>query len=502
MASPCPRQFASDGVLPAATTMTVANHALLDGARQAMENASTRCPPMASRSIPVTRRPDASRYDRTVATDSIMIRQRPLACNVHEAAMRRLDYVFGEFDQVYVSFSGGKDSGVLLNLVLAYLRAHAPRRRVGVFHLDYEAQYTATTEYVDAVLEGLGDSADDLRCCVPVKCPTSTSMHETFWRPWEPGKRDLWVRPLPARHLGPEAFDFLTPEMSDYQFQERFSLWQHRRVGARRTCVLVGIRAQESLDRWRAIVSDRHINKYKDRVWTTQAHPDVYKAYPIYDWSVEDVWTANARFGWRYNRLYDLMHHAGVPLHDMRVASPFLNAGKASLHLYRAIDPDVWGRMVSRVNGVNFTALYGNTKAMGWREITKPAHFTWQQYAMFLLDTLPAKTAQGFRDKLAISIKFWCERGGVLSENAMFDLLRAGIPFEVGATTNYKTSKLPVRMEYADDIASKDFRWIPTWKRLCVCILKNDHVGKYMGFSLNKHERSRRQTALDKYRGL
>ena len=104
-----------------------------------------------------------------------------LEIDVFEAAMQRLDIIFNQFDNVYVSFSGGKDSGVLLNLCLMYIATRAPHRRIGVFHIDYEAQYSATTEYVDRVYDSLGDSVDNLRCCVPLKCPTCTSMYETYW---------------------------------------------------------------------------------------------------------------------------------------------------------------------------------------------------------------------------------------------------------------------------------------------------------------------------------
>lgn len=61
--------------------------------------------------------------------------------NVYELVQKRLELIFKEFDHIYISFSGGKDSGVLLNLCIDYIRKHNLPIRIGVFHMDYEIQY-------------------------------------------------------------------------------------------------------------------------------------------------------------------------------------------------------------------------------------------------------------------------------------------------------------------------------------------------------------------------
>ena len=426
---------------------------------------------------------------------------RYLPMNVLDAARERIARMFDDMDYVYVAFSGGKDSGVLLNLV----REEALRcnRRYGILHVDYEAQYQATTSYAQDTLDALREEADIYHVCLPVAVPCATSMHQSHWTPWNEDDRPLWVRDMPQGciNIG-NAPDWFYPGMSDYEMQERMGDWIAEQVGATKVCCMVGIRAQESLNRWRTIARADRVQMHASLPWTRTAGEKTVNAYPIYDWHVEDIWTANARYGWSYNKLYDLFYQAGVPAGKMRVASPFISQGVESLHLYRAIEPHTWGKLVSRVNGVNFAGIYGGSKAMGWKSIEKPRHFSWRQYMEFLLSTLPEQTATNYRDKLTTSIKFWRERGGVLSQEAIDDLKTAGIEFEVGSATGYKTSKLPVRMEYADEIDSESFSLIPTYKRMCVCILKNDHLCKYMGFTLTKAETERRKVALEKYAAL
>lgn len=418
--------------------------------------------------------------------------------NVYEAAQARIKWALREFDYCYVSFSGGKDSGVMLELT-AQIAARLGKRW-GIYHMDYEAQYNLTTDYVAETLERYRGVADIYHISVPFMVTTCTSMFQSYWRPWEEAKRSLWVRPMPQGAMTADMFSFYTADLWDYDFQDRFGMWLARQKG--RVACLVGIRTDESLNRWRTIHAERENRKnYQGKPWTTDMGGCV-AVYPIYDWTVEDVWTANARNRWPYNRLYDMMYLAGVPLTKMRVASPFLSEGQDALRLYQVIEPDTWGKLVGRVNGVNFAGLYGGTTMMGWKSITKPAHFTWKQYMYFLLDTLPEETREGYLRKLEVSIKFWRDKGGCLSDETIAELKAAGVKIEVGTETNYKTTKRPVRMDYQDDVDIRDFKEIPTYKRMCICIIKNDHLCKYMGFSLTKEEITRRKAIQQKYANL
>ncbi len=422
--------------------------------------------------------------------------------NVYEAVQERLKLIFDNFDYVYVSFSGGKDSGALLNLCVEYIRKNLPGRKLGVLHLDYEAQYSHTTEYVAKRLSEDSDILEVFHCCVPFKVATCTSMFQSYWRPWEDSKKDIWVREMPDGCYTADDFDFFDDGLWDYDFQRLFAKWMRKRKQCRRVCCLVGIRTQESFNRWRTIHSDKNYRHFGSLKWTHCIDSHIVNAYPLYDWKTSDIWTAHGRFNWSYNRLYDLYYQAGIPIGRQRVASPFISQALSTLAVYKAIDPDTWGRLISRVNGVNFAGLYGNTLAMGWKSIKCPDGFSWKEYMEFLLQTLPEETRNNYLDKLRVSIRFWRERGGCLSNNTISKLRELGIPIFIGSKSAYHTDKRPVRMEYLDDIDIQEFREIPTYKRMCICILKNDHSCKYMGFALTKREREIKDMITKKYKPI
>lgn len=423
--------------------------------------------------------------------------------NVYEATQERLNYIFSEFDNILVSFSGGKDSGLLLNLCLDYANKHKMQHKLALYHLDYEAQYEMTTQYVERTFEKLS-YIKRFWLCLPIGADCGVEMTSGTWIPWEKSKKHLWCRSMPnySYIINENNAEFpIISGQQDYEVQDIFCKWFSRKYGT--TAVMIGIRTDESLNRFRAIVSDKKVHVYKQKKYIVGYGDEVtFKCYPIYDWNVQDIWIANAKFTYDYNKLYDLYYQAGLPIEQMRVANPFHSCGTDSLKLYKAIEPNTWGKLLSRVNGVSFAGIYGGTTAMGWKSITLPAGHTWKSYCHFLLNTLDDKTREHYKEKLKTSIAFWKERGGVVSEQTLEEL--KGIDGITNKGKICKTSNKDVITfdDYPDNLDVTDFREVPTYKRMCVCILKNDYFCKYMGFAPTKQEVEKKRKTLEMYRGL
>ncbi|MCI8837101.1 MAG: DUF3440 domain-containing protein [Hungatella sp.] len=431
-----------------------------------------------------------------------------LQMDVYEALMGRLKLIFEEFDNIYVSFSGGKDSGLLLNLVLDYRKTYYPEKTIGVFHQDFEAQYTVTTEYVERTFERIKNETECYWVCLPMATRTALSSYEMYWYPWDDKKKDVWVRPMPDKeyviNLENNPITTYHYRMHQEDLARQFGRWYRMTHGEGKTVCLLGMRADESLQRYSGFLNKRY--GYKGECWIGKMFKDVWSASPMYDWRSRDVWHANYRFGYEYNRLYDLYYMAGLRISQMRVASPFNDYSKDALNLYRVIDPEIWVRLVGRVQGANFTSIYGKTKAMGYRNISLPEGHTWKSYTMFLLDTLPARIRNNYIKKFNTSIDFWHKTGGGLDEETIKELEARGYKIRRNGVSNYTLSK-KARVVFegkipddTDDIkSSKD---IPSWKRMCYCILKNDHTCRFMGFGITRQQQRYVDEIRKKYKSL
>ncbi|MEE1163766.1 MAG: DUF3440 domain-containing protein [Lachnospiraceae bacterium] len=424
--------------------------------------------------------------------------------DVYEAARERIDYCFREFPQILVAFSGGKDSTVLLNLCYDYAKEHGLLDHLAMYHLDYEAQYQMTTDFVTETFAGF-PGIRKFWLCLPIGAQCACNMRGK-WIPWEKEKRDIWVREYPdSPYLITEdtaEFKFDIGQ-KDYEVQDIFCKWFSDKYG--KTAVVIGIRAEESWNRYKLVTStaDSFVeHRYDDKKWTVGSG-NLYKSYPIYDWQVEDVWVYNGKFEKSYNKLYDLFYQAGLSIHQMRVASPFNDCAMDVLKLYKVIDPKNWGKMIGRTEGVNFAGLYGGTTAMGWRSIKLPKGHTWKSYCYFLLSTLSDDLRAHYERIFATSLKYWCEKGGFVSEDIMDEVEALQLDYEdCGKSKRYSNQRILKFAQYPDDCDTKSFAVLPSYKRMCVCILKNDYYCKYMGFSQTKDAIEKRKKTMEKYKNL
>lgn len=422
--------------------------------------------------------------------------------NVYEAANERISYIFNEFDRVLIAFSGGKDSGVLLNLAYEYAKKNNLLHKMTITHIDHEAIYQFTRDYVTRTFEKLSD-VERKWFALPLATQCGCKIDADYWVTWLEADRDKWVAEIPNEPyvVTEHNIDFKEYEvgMPVYEFQMNYPAWLKARTGEK-VITLTGIRAGESYIRH--IRAKTEIRKYKGKKFILEQVNGTYHGFPIYDWNTEDIWVANARFGWDYNKLYDLFYQAGVGLEQMRVASAFCYSGVHDIKLFKVIEPNTWGKLLSRVNGVSFAGIYGGTTAMGWKRITKPKHLTWKEYCYFLLDTLPENVRNIYKQKLETSIKFWKEKGGALSSETVKELKDYK-----GLTNKGRVSKISDKEvisfdEYPDELNVSNFAEVPSYKRMCVCIMKNDLSCKYMGFAPTKKEAELRRSALEKYKNL
>lgn len=378
--------------------------------------------------------------------------------SVLEAARVRVASALNASKKAYVSFSGGKDSTVMLDLVVAEARKRGIK--VGVLFVDLEAQYQHTIAHIQRCLDTYADAVEPYWVALPLNLRNAVSQYEPQWTCWDPEKAKDWVRKPPKgaiTDLG--QWDWFKPGMEFEDFVPKFAAWY---AGGEETVCFVGIRTQESLNRWRSIASSTktQVNGWP---WSTRKGATDWNAYPIYDWQTEDIWTYHARRpDMPLNQIYDLMHRAGLTIHQARICQPYGDDQRRGLWLYHLLEPQTWGRIVARVNGANQGALYAQTNGniLGQQKVTRPEGHTWESFATLLLDSMPKPTSEHYRNKIAVFLKWWQCRG--------FD---QGIPDEA-------------------DPKDEAARRAPSWRRICKALLRNDYWCKGLSFSQHKDSSS------------
>lgn len=387
--------------------------------------------------------------------------------SVLDASRDRISRVFDDFEKIYISFSGGKDSSVMTHLVLDEARKR--NRKVGLLIIDLEAQYKDTIDHVYEMVEEYKDCIDLHWVCVPLLLRNALTNYEPRWCCWEEEKKDIWVRSIPKIAKTEKDYPFFIPKMEFEEFMVLFGEW-YSDYGKYKTAAFIGIRADESLHRYRAIASNKEGLLHKDYKWTTKIAKNLFNIYPIYDWKTEDIWRYHGKYPEKiHNTIYDKMNMAGVKLSQQRLCQPYGDDQRRGLWLYHILEPETWFKVVARVNGANSGALYVREKGniTGYHKITKPENHTWESFCNLLLKSLPRKTREHYKYRFRKFISSWHDRG------------YKKIPDEA-----------PIELE--------NKCWCPSWRRMCKVILRNDYWCKGLGQTQPKSDAYQRFKEIKK----
>lgn len=375
--------------------------------------------------------------------------------SVLEAAQNRISKTFDDFERIYISFSGGKDSTVMTHLVME--EAIKRDRKVGLLIIDLEAQYNDTIDHIEEMCELYKDNIDLHWFCGELLLRNAVSNYEPKWVAWDESKKSDWVREKPRLAADLTQYPFYVPKM---EFEELMVIFGEWYAQDKPCAAFIGIRSDESLHRYRAITSRKDGLMHKNRKWTTKVSKQLFNIYPIYDWRTEDIWTYHTVFKDKcHNQIYDKMTMAGVKISEQRLCQPYGDDQKKGLWLYHILEPETWYKLVARVNGVNSGSLYAKERGNvnGNVRIQKPENHTWESFCNLLLSTMPEATRKNYIGRFKKFIHGWRDRG-------------------------YETipQEAPIELE--------NKCWVPSWRRMCRCILRNDFYCKGLGQTQPKSE--------------
>ena len=276
--------------------------------------------------------------------------------NVYDAAIERFRTVFNEFDNYYVSVSGGKDSSIMLQLMAQ--EARKAGKKISVLYIDLEAQYAATINHINELIDITKDVVEHWYwCALPLSLRNAVSAIQPKWICWDKKDKDKWVRQFPTERKDvdlitedtlPEGWEWFFRGMEFEEFILWFAKWFNDVHGGK-TAAGIGIRSDESLNRFRTIISEKK-ERYKSLPWTTRVHLrsktlDCWNFFPLYDWRAEDDWTAVAKLDLAFNPIYELMYKNGLSIYEQRLCQPYGDDQRKGLDQFRTLERETWEKV-------------------------------------------------------------------------------------------------------------------------------------------------------------
>lgn len=395
--------------------------------------------------------------------------------NTFEAMFERMEYIFNEFDNIIFSFSGGKDSSLMIQV--ANIVAKKMNKKFDVLFIDLEAQYQATIEHVYE-LKQLSQIREFNHIALPLYLRNAVSIFQPKWVCWNPEEEKLWVRELPkdSINLNNNNLDFYKNIMEFEEFVKLFNN-HYKKTHEGKCGIGVGIRADESLNRFRTIAFPENKTTYKGKPWTTKLNNELYNFYPIYDLTTEDVWGCVSKLNLKFNLIYELMFKNGVSIHEQRLCQPYGDDQRNGLDQFKTLEFKTWEKVLNRVSGVNFGNIYCRTTALGNIKTSKPEHMNWQEYTIFLLESIMIYNKDlgiHYYNKIKKFMKFYKDKENI----------------------DIKDIK---DIENLKNEASKK---VISWRRIARAIEKNDFYMTRLSFSQTKKDYIKLKELTKKYNNL
>jgi predicted phosphoadenosine phosphosulfate sulfurtransferase len=316
-----------------------------------------------------------------------MLKQVYINKSVEASAWERISWIFDEFENIIVSISGGKDSTVLCWMALQ--EAHKRSRKIGIFFLDEEVVYQSTIEQVSWLMTLYPENTTKLWFQFPFKLTNATSYSEGQLICWEEGKHKIWMRPKL-----PDSIQHIPWDREKQTIRDRnkgfgfYDVLDNFQASRKNTAFLVGLRATESMNRFRAVSKNPG---YKDCFWSTKIHRSdgSVSFYPLYDWNFHDIWKFIYDNKIRYSKIYDYQFKKGMGLQEIRVSSLIHEKSFKALVELPEFEPKTYDKLMKRIKGIEVGHLYGkDAKLLRARSLPK-GYKNWREYRDFLLSTYP-----------------------------------------------------------------------------------------------------------------
>lgn len=277
-----------------------------------------------------------------------MLTKRYLDDDVVSMAKKRIITLFNTGMKVSMSFSGGKDSIVLADIVLKLIaQGKINKEQLIVEFIDEEGMFDDVIEMVKKWrVRFMSEGIPFHWYCLPVKhfnCLNTLSEDETFIC-WDPNKKDVWIREMPDFAI--KDHPLLIPRKDNYQaFMSRLRNFDGR-IG------MTGVRCSESVQRLRVMANQKSFitnNMCK----------------PIYDMTDKDVWLYIYKYGLELPVAYENMYRTGASKRDLRI-SQFFSIDTAK-HLVNMAEmyPDLMDKIVKREPNAYLCSLYWDTEMFG-----------------------------------------------------------------------------------------------------------------------------------------